>query len=162
MAREGVQPGGLLGREHAGDGIARVTCRLRGSGPRAQGAAVGGQLLDVDHRQARRREHPLGGEQAEVGVVLVVDRVVLVALDEALEVGDLDAHDAVVGDQPTQPRAEVDDVGDVGEDVVGDDQVGAAVLLGDRGPGLLPEEGGLGGDPLVAGHLGDVGSGLHP
>ena len=83
------------------------------------------QLLDVDDGETGRGQHALRRQQREVGVVLVVDRVVLVALDEPQQVRDLDADRAVVGDERAQALGEVDDVGHVGEHVVRDDEVGA-------------------------------------
>ena len=88
---------------------------------------MGGQLLDVDDLEIRSGKHTLCRQQGQVRVVLVVDGVVLVALDQPEQVRDLDAHPPGVGHQRTQPFAEVDDVGNVGEDIVGDDQIGLAV-----------------------------------
>ncbi len=91
----------------------------------------------------------------------MVDRVVLVALDESQQVRDLDGHPPRVGHEGSQPLGEVDDVGHVGEDVVGDDEVGRAVD-GPRSltPDLLAQERDLGRDALVHRGLGDVRGGL--
>ena len=67
----------------------------------------------------------------------------------------------VVGHQRTQAPGEVDDVGHVGEDVVGDDQVGPAVLGGDVGlPVSSPRKRTSVGTPLLDRRLGDVGGRL--
>ena len=57
------------------------------------------ELLDVDDGEAGGGEHALGRQQGEVREVLVVDRVVLVALDESEQVWDLDAEPTVDGEQ---------------------------------------------------------------
>ena len=90
----------------------------------------------------------------------MVDRVVLVALDQAQQVRDLDGQRAVVGEQLAQAAREVDDVGHVREDVVRDHEVGPAVPGGDVGPGLLSQEAHLGGDAALDRRLGDVGGRL--
>ena len=59
--------------------------------------------FDIDHCEISGGEDPLGGQQREVGEVLVVDGVVLVALDEPEQVRNLDAHKAGVRDQSPQP-----------------------------------------------------------
>ena len=115
-----------------------------------------GQLLHVDDPQARRRQHALRRQQAQVRVVLVVDRVVLVSLDEPQEVRYLDAHVPLVGNERSQPVGEVDDVRHVGEHVVGHDEIGPAVLGGHLLPHPLPEKHDLGRDALREGHVGDV------
>ena len=79
---ERVQTGGGLGGEHVGDRLGGRTGALGRHRPGAQRPAVAGQLLDVDHGESGRGEHPLRGQQRQVGEVLVVDRVVLVALDQ--------------------------------------------------------------------------------
>jgi hypothetical protein len=79
---DGVESRILLLGEDLRDHVARLCCRLGGHRPRAERAAVRVELLHVDDVQPCRRQHSLGREQREVGVVLVVDRVVEVALDE--------------------------------------------------------------------------------
>ena len=56
---------------------------------------MGLELVDVEELQAVRREDLAGGQQREVREVLVVDRVELVALDQAQEMRDLDRGHAV-------------------------------------------------------------------
>ena len=86
--------------------------------------------------------------------MLVIDRVVLPALDEAKQMRELQRHHARVLDQRAQPGGETPDVGNVGEDVVARHQVGPAVLRRDlpgpsRSPGTRPPSGCPGtGPPL--------------
>ncbi|GAA1988167.1 hypothetical protein GCM10009718_27160 [Isoptericola halotolerans] len=123
---------------------------------------MAGELLDVDHGEPGGSEHPLRREQREVAVVLVVDGVVLVALDEAEQVRDLDAHPALVGDQRAQAVGEVDDVGHVGEHVVRHDQVGRTVGGTDRPARVRAEEVDLRGDTAPDRGGGDVRRRLDP
>ena len=60
---------------------------------------MSGQLFDVDHCQIRSRQHTRRRQQGQVGVVLVVDRVVLIALDQPEQMRNLDAHPTGVGNQ---------------------------------------------------------------
>ena len=94
--------------------------------------------------------------------MLVIDGVVLVAFDQPQQVRNLDADPTGVGNQRTQPLAEVDDVGNVCEHIVGDDQIGLAVPGCHITTGLLAEEHDLGVDAPVPSHLGNVGGGLDP
>ena len=89
---DGVQPGRLLGGEHVAR--PRSDGSPRDLGGRAHSASEPPwrrQLLDVDDAQVGGGERPLRRQQREVLVVLVVDRVVLAALDEPQQVRDLDA-----------------------------------------------------------------------
>ena len=92
--------------------------------------------------------------------MLVVDGVVLVALDEPKQVRDLDTDSPGVGHQSTQTLAEVDNVGNMCEHIVGDDEVGLTVPGGDVATGLLAQEHDLGVDALVPSDFGDVCGGL--
>ena len=94
--------------------------------------------------------------------MLVIDGVVLVAFDQPQQVRDLDADPAGVGNQRAQSLAEVDDVGNMCEHIVGDNEVGLAVPVGDITTGLLAEEHHLGVDALAPSDLGNVGRRLDP
>src|SRR6266487_2561958 len=72
-----------------------------------------------------------GREQREVREMLVVDGVELVAGEQARQVRELDAGHPAGGQQHPHPRHEVVEIGHLGEDVVGDQQV--------RRPSLRPE-----------------------
>jgi hypothetical protein len=88
--------------------------------------------------------------------MLVVDRVVLPALDEAEQVREFQRHRALVFDQRAQPGREVLDVGHVGEDIVPGHQVGPAVFPRYLAPGAGPQELDLGPDAAGPGRRGDV------
>ena len=85
------------------------------------------QLLDVEHAQAVRGEGRGRRVEREVREVLVVDRVELVALDEADQVRELDRDRAARREQHLEAAGDVVQVGHVRVDVVGDDQVRRAV-----------------------------------
>ena len=99
-----------------------------------------GQQLDVHERESAAREGPDRGRDRVVLEVLVVDRVVLVLLDQGQQVLHLDGDPAVVGDQGAQPLGEPDHVGDVRVHVVGHDQVRRAVLGADGRTGVRGQE----------------------
>ena len=123
---------------------------------------MGLDLVDVDHHQPGRAEGQGRGGQSQIGVVLVVDGVELAPLDEAQEVGELEGDDPGVFDQGGQALGEATKVGHMGEDVVGDHQVGPAVGGRDVASGGRAQELDFGGDPLGPGRLGHVGRGLDP
>ncbi len=85
---------------------------------------MGVELFHVDHPQPRRGKCSGGGEEGEVRVVLVIDRVELTPLHQAKEMGKLQGDQAGVLHQCPKTCREVPDVGDVGEDVVRDNQIG--------------------------------------
>lgn len=121
-----------------------------------------GEFLDVGDGQAGGGQRPLRGEQREVLVVLVVDGVVLPALDQPQQVRELQRDQPGRLHQRGQPGGEPDQVRHVGVDVVAGDQVGPAVPGGQLGAGLGPQEVHLGTDPPGPRHLRDVRRRLHP
>src|SRR6266536_2734141 len=117
---------------------------------------MGGQLLDVEDDQPVVAEDVPGDQQGEVREVLVVDGVELVALEQPGQVRELDGGDAAGREQDPHPGHEVVEVGDLGQDVVGDQQVGAPAS-GHQAPGQVdPEELGEGGHALGGRGRGDV------
>ena len=95
-----------------------------------QRATVGRQLDDVVNPESRDAASSARHRQsAKVGEVLVVNRVELVAVDQAQQVRKLDGTMPPGAEQAFQSRHEIVEVGHVGEHVVGDDQVGTRPLL---------------------------------
>ena len=94
--------------------------------------------------------------------MLVVDRVVLPALDQPEQVRELQRDQPAVLDQRAQPGGEPADVRDVGEHVVSGHQVSLAEPARELGPGFRAEEPDLGPDPLGLGGRGHVRGGLDP
>ena len=152
----GVQAGGLLRVEHRLHPLGRLTAALLRAGVDPQRAAVRVEFVHVDHPQPGRGQRARGGQQGQVGEVLVVDRVVLPPLDQAEQVRELQRHHALVLDQRAQARREASDVGHMGEDVVRGHQIGPAVLPRDLATGLGAEELDLRPDAPGAGRLGHV------
>ena len=63
-----------------------------------------------------------------IGEVFVVDRVELVALDEAWEMGELGCEQTVFSEENAHALDKVVQIRNVGEDVIGDQEVGAPAL----------------------------------
>ena len=123
---------------------------------------MGGELLDVDHRQTVPGQRLLRRQQREVREVLVVDGVELDLVHEVEQVGELDAQPPLRFEDQGEAGHEVVEIGDVGEDVVGHDEVGGAAPPDQVGRRLSTEEGGLGGNPPLDGDGGHVGGRLDP
>ncbi len=123
---------------------------------------MGGQLLDVEQPHPRPGEHLFDGEEAEVGEVLVVDRVELVVLDQPEQVGELHRDHAARLEQDRHAADEVVEVRHVGQHVVAQQQVGPDAVgdhLGRRRP--AEELDPAGHAPLLQRHLGHVRGRLH-
>ena len=118
--------------------------------------------LDVEHLQPRVSQDPLDGVERQVAEVLVIDRVVLALGDEALEVRKLVGEDALRCQQRGGPGHEVDDVRDVGQDVVAEDEVSRPALLQQVLGRGQPEEALHGLDAHLPRGLRDRPGGLHP
>ena len=99
-----VQAGGFLRGQHRLDPLAGLAGALLRAGVDPQRPAVGLEFLDVDHPQPGRRQGTGGGQQGQVGEVLVVDGVVLAALDQPEQVRELQRDRALVLDQRAQAR----------------------------------------------------------
>ena len=138
VALDRGESGGAFVLKHLGDSRAGKGRALDGHRPRPQRSAVRRELFHVDDREARLGEHPLGREEGQVREVLVVDRVVEPVLDQPEQVMDLDGHGAVVLHQSAQAAGEVDDTRHPREDIVRHDEVGLAVVAGDRRACRLP------------------------
>ena len=95
-------------------------------------------------------EDPLGGEQRKVGKMLVVYRVKLVVLDQSQQMRKFHGDDAVPLQEDPQSRDKVVQVGNVGENIVTDYQVGAfplrGKLLGATSSEKIRKRGNAGGD----------------
>ncbi len=87
----------------------------------ADGAAVRGDFFSIENGQAVRGVDGDEGVKGEVAIVFLIDRVELVALDKAQEILDFDDPDAVLGQEDFQAGDKVVQIGNVGEDVVGND-----------------------------------------
>jgi hypothetical protein len=93
----------------------------------AQRSTVRGELLDVEQAQPVRSEHATDGEEGEVGEVLVVDGVPLSILDQPQQMGKLHRDGPAGRQQDLHAADEVVQVGDMGENVVTEQQVSACL-----------------------------------
>src|SRR5207245_1978193 len=101
------------------------------------------------------REDALGRVQREIREVLVVDRVELIAFDQPRQMRKLEGDRSVPGEHQADATHEIVEVGYLCQDVVADDQVGAAALLRESRRGFDPKELDQGGDPLLLGYACD-------
>ena len=126
---------------------------------------MGRQHLDVDRHKTVGRRDATHGDEREIGKVLVVDRVELVLGDEAPEMRDLDGHNPVRCQQMGDAGNEVVELGHLRQHVIGDDQVGVALLRRNLVRHLGAEEGDARGHALGASRRRHVGRRLdaeHP
>ena len=152
-----LQAGGQLPLQQGPDPLAdRRPVGALVPAPDPQRAAVAGQLVDVEQGDPVPGEDPLGGPEREVGEVLVVDGVELVAVHQPGQVGELDRDHPAGGEQQLDAGHEVVQVGHLGEHVVGRDQVGPAALGGQLAGQLDAEEPGQGGHAPLLGGRGHV------
>ena len=160
IGRDVLEADLALMRQQAGD----VRChRMRGISAAEidpQRAAMGRDLLDVEHLEAVARGHALDRDQREVGEVLVIDGVELVLVDQRLEMRELERDDALRRQQMRHAGDEVVEVGHLRQHVVADDEVGG-LAFGDEPLGEADaEELDQRRDVLLARDLGDVGGRL--
>src|SRR5437870_7381485 len=97
-------------------GVARVD---------AQGATMGGQLIDVERLEAVSRQNTPKRTQRKIRVVLMIDGVELVALDQPQQVWYLETKRAARRKEVAQPLDKVVEVWYLCEHVVAYDQVRA-------------------------------------
>ena len=151
-----VQARGLLRGQHRLDPLGRLAVAFFRACVDPQRPAVRREFLDIHHPQPGRREGAGGGQQRQVREVLVVDRVVLPALDQAEQVREFERNRALVLDQCAKPGREALDIRYVGEDIVRRHEVGPAVPLGDFQTAFGAQEPYLGPDAPGPGRLGHV------
>ena len=93
----------------------------------------------------------------------MIDGVELVMADQLQQMGEFHGDHPPVGQQQRQTSHEIVDGGDMGQHIVGDDQLRPPALGGQFPGRLLAEEGHPGGNiPLIPGHRRHVGRRLHP
>src|SRR5664279_201994 len=102
------------------------------------------------------------GKQREVGVVLVVDGVVLSTGHEFEQVWELKCDDARLPDQTPQPSDETAEIGNMSQDVVGDDQVSRTMSHRDLTAHCFRQKRHLCRHTLFYGYRGDILGWLDP
>src|SRR5215472_14881907 len=106
----------------------------------SDGATVRWDLVHVEEDKPVSGENLFNRNQREVGKVLVVDGIVLVLLHEAHEMRELQSRDSPRLQKDANAANEVIQVGDLGQNVVADDQVGRVPLGNHLAGGLASEE----------------------
>ena len=106
----------------------------------AQRATMHGQPLGVDDQQVMTTEEVVERSQRIIAEVFVVDGVEFGVIKEIAGIGRLAHHYPVVLHQSSESSHETVEVGDVGKDVVGMDDVGAPALTGQAFGDCHPEE----------------------
>jgi len=157
---QGVKTGVLFQRADISNPLGRRRADSCVIGPDPEAAPMGRELLDVDHRQVVSGQRVLGREQREVREMLVVDRVELDLRHEVEQVGEFDAQGACRLEGHREPGHEVVEVGHVGQNVVGDDEIRTPAAPHQIRGGFSTEEAGLRGHSARHGGGGDVGGRL--
>ena len=119
-----VETVAALGFQQLLRGVGDDSCGVVVACVDAQRSAVRGNFLDVEDAEAVGREDAARSGEREVREVLVVDRVELVLFDESREVRELHRDHTVGLQQQLDAGDEVVEVGDLGQHVVPDHQVG--------------------------------------
>src|SRR6185312_3752058 len=127
-----VQAEALLALQVFRDGASRARVLFN---EQAEGAAVNSQRLDAIQKQAVALEQIAQRGDREVAQVLVIDRVELAVIDEIAHVRCFDDCNTIVLQQRRDAGNEAVRVGDVGQDVVGVNDVRDLAL-----PGEIPRE----------------------
>ena len=95
----------------------------------AQGPAVQvGEELDVIEPQTVTLHEPIDRGARVVAEVLVVDGIELAMIDEFPHIRVLDSDETIILEEMRHPGHEAIQIGDVGENVVGDDDIGLLSL----------------------------------
>ena len=115
------------------------------------------QLLDIDQLQPVPRCHRVDRDQREIREMLVIDRVELVFLDQFFEVGEFQGHDAFRLQKAGDSGDEIIEIGNLGQDVVARNEIGAAPFGDELFGEADAEEVDNGLDTFRAGRLGDIG-----
>ena len=111
-------------------------------------------MLDVIQRESVPLEETRQGCHREVAQMLVVDRVKLAVVDQILNVRDFDDDHTVFLQEDPDTFHEPVEVGDVGQDVVGDDHVRSDAFVAQPRGQLITEEGAQGPNPGLLGNPG--------
>ena len=99
-----------------------------------------GQFFHVEDLQATGAKYVLHREQRKVREMLMVNRVELILVHQAHEMGYFNSHDAVWLEQQRNSLHEIIDIVDLCEDVVADDQIGLPAFMLEPLRAVGPEE----------------------
>jgi hypothetical protein len=121
---------------------------------------MGGQLLHVEQHETVRREDALGGGERQVGEMLVIDGVELLFGHEPQQVREFHRDHAARLESDLHAGDEIVDVGNVGEHVVAQQEIGLPARVAQFRRGLHAEETHVRRDPFRDRGLRDVRRGL--
>ena len=121
---------------------------------------MGLELVDVEELKAMGIEHLARSQQREIGEVLVVDRVELVALDEAQQVGNLDRRHPWGASTSAIPPTKSLRSGTWAMTLLAASRSAARPSAASRSSQIPSEELDDGLDALLLGHLRDIGGRL--
>ena len=117
---------------------------------------MGGELFDIEERQAMRGEDLLHGAEGEIGEMLVVNRIELVFRHQAQQMRELQGDHAVGLQQEFEPAHEIVQLGHVGQDIVPHDEVGLQTFGAQATRRVCSEEFDARRDALLDGGLGHI------
>ena len=117
---------------------------------------MGGQLLHVEQGETVGGEDTLGGEERKVGEMLVIDRVELVLLHQAHQMGELDGDDTTRLQEKLQGSDEIVEVAHLGENVGTAQEIGPRSGGGQLARDLGAEHRRHSGNASIDGHPRDV------
>ncbi|MNZ70609.1 hypothetical protein D3C78_889530 [compost metagenome] len=125
----GFHPGGEFSLQLLPDRRLHVaTLAVQALHEHPQRTAMGRELTDVEHLQAIALAQGLHSGQREVGIMLVVQRVELLAGHQRQQLRKFESRHAGRLEQGRETAEEIVDIRDVGQHVVGGHQVGAPAL----------------------------------
>ena len=97
----------------------------------AQRSAVGRKFLDVEYLEPVTAGEPIDCHERKIREVLMIDRVELVFIDQALDMRELECDHPVRGKQVRHACREVVKIGNLRQHIVADDEIGL-MPLGDK------------------------------
>ena len=89
---------------------------------------MGGKLLDIEYLEPVTAGKPIDRDKRKIREMLMIDRVKLVLLDQALNMRKLERDHTVRGKQVRHPCSEVVEIGNLRQHVVADDEIGLPPL----------------------------------
>jgi hypothetical protein len=121
---------------------------------------VNGEVEDIEGFESMPSKQGDESGQGEVEDVLVIDGVELEVFDEVAGVREFEDDATCGSDECGEAGDEIVYVGDVGEDIVGENEIGGLAVADKIRGELLGEELVEGGDPAIGSDGGDVGGGF--
>src|SRR6267142_1336776 len=122
----------------------------------SQRSSMRAYFIHIENLQTMPPQRGRRGQKGKIRKVLVVNGVKLTALDQPLQVRELQGEHALGFQKSREARDEVVQVRHVGEDIVRHEQVGSMTSMRYRRRRLPPQELDDGGNPPAFSRPGDV------